>query len=226
MKQHLTSTAFDHLKRIGTPRSRRGITLAEVTISALLVGLVVVASLRSVGAVVRTWQVAAEDSGGEALAQQLLREILLQSYEDPNETPDWKHEPSENQSPTTRADFDDLDDYDDWSASPPQHPDGTPLTTYTGWIRSVIVQKLNDNNYNAMADNKADRGLRRITVTVQDGSGQTFTAMTYRSDLGGSRQPIGVDTTIVTWVGCNLQLGSSGESVSAGTHITNHAEDQ
>ncbi|MEZ6052671.1 MAG: hypothetical protein R3C02_15000 [Planctomycetaceae bacterium] len=71
----------------------------------------------------------------------MLREILIQSYEDPNETPKWKHETGEAQSPTSRADFDDTDDYDDWTASPPQLPDGTPLTAYTGWTRLRACQE-------------------------------------------------------------------------------------
>ncbi|MEZ6052670.1 MAG: hypothetical protein R3C02_14995 [Planctomycetaceae bacterium] len=90
----------------------------------------------------------------------------------------------------------------------------------------MLVKKLNKDLYTPIGDPATDQGLRCINVTVVDPTGQTSSAFAYRSDDGGSSQPIGVDTTIVTWVGCNLRLGSTGQSVAAGTHITNHAEDQ
>ncbi len=216
-----------HANRCGIvpPPSRPGVTLAEVAISALLVGLLVVASLNSVGSTVRTWRLAAEDASGDALAQQLLREIMLQSYEDPNETPVWKHEPSEIPSAATRVEFDDTDDYDDWTASPPQHPNGEPVSGYDGWARSVIVRKLH-KDFRPHSDSHRDDGLREIIVTVEDPQGQIATAQAYRSAQGGSSQPIGTDQTVVTWVGCDLVLGAGGPSVSAGTLITNHAESQ
>ncbi len=210
---------------LGPHPSRSGVTLAEVAISALLVGLLVVASLNSVGSTVRTWRLAAEDASGDALAQQLLREIMLQSYEDPNETPVWKHESSEPHAAATRVEFDDTDDYDDWTASPPQHPSGESLSGYDGWQRSVIVRKLH-KDFDSVKDSHRDHGLREIIVTVTGPQGQTATARAYRSETGGSSQAMGADRTVVTWVGCDLILGADGPSVSTGTFITNHAESQ
>ena len=206
--------------------SRRGLTLAEVTISALLVGLVITASLRSIGAVFRTWRTASEQTQSHALVEQLLNEILPQSYEDPDETPVFGHEAGESQSPTSRTDFDDLDDYDDWTASPPQSPTGAPLAGFSGWSREARIEKLNASSYTSIPDSAQDQGLRMITITVTDPHGVSVTGVAYRSTDGGSQQAAGVDVTIVTWVGCDLQIGAGGRTLSSGTHLTNHAEDQ
>ena len=68
-------------------RWRSGLTLAEVAISTLIVGLMMVASLKSVGGVYTTWTAAAEKHDGIALADQLLEEIMQSEYEEPDETP-------------------------------------------------------------------------------------------------------------------------------------------
>ncbi|MEZ6068070.1 MAG: hypothetical protein R3B90_20685 [Planctomycetaceae bacterium] len=61
---------------------RRGLTLAEVAISALLVGLVMVSALRSVEMSLRTWETTAQTADANGLAKQLLGEIEGLPYED------------------------------------------------------------------------------------------------------------------------------------------------
>lgn len=212
-----------------TPRqrlARQGLSLAEVAVSTLLVGVLMVASLRSVESSLRTWQAASASGDGTALAQQLLDEIMLVTYaEDVGSGANFGPESGETTSPASRTLFDDLDDYDDWTASPPQDATGNPLPNYTGWTRSVIVKKLSTDLYEATSDNSADHALRQITVTVTSPTGEVTTLIGWRSSAGGTQQALGVDQTIVTWVGCTLQLDPSDAAISSGTLVTNHAED-
>ncbi|MEZ6068069.1 MAG: hypothetical protein R3B90_20680 [Planctomycetaceae bacterium] len=88
------------------------------------------------------------------------------------------------------------------------------------------MQKLNANDYAVLTDNSVDSGLRKVIVTVMDPSGRTTLLETFRSRPAGTLQPLGVDQTVVKWVGVELQVGASGTPVSSGTLLTNHAEDQ
>ena len=207
-----------------TRRRRRGLSLAEVAISTLLVGLMVVTSMKAVGGVFRTWQVGGQQVDGAALAQELMTEVLQARYEEPDDTPIFGRETTE--AINERANWDDTDDYDDWSASPPEAKDGTALANYSGWTRAVVVEKIDPSSFSIVADSAADTDLRRITVTVTDPQSRQTTLVVFQSPWGAVEQAPDVDTTFVTWVGIELQLSSVGTTVQSGSNIVNHAVDQ
>ena len=60
-------------------------------------------------------------------------------------------------------DWDDIDDYDGWSATPPETKDEEPLDGYDQWTRSVEVAFVKPTNLNQV-DNTT--GVKRITVTA------------------------------------------------------------
>ena len=204
-------------------RSRGGLTLVEVSISTLIVGMLMVASLQSVANVGRTWTATNQLVDGQGLAQELIREILAQGYTDPTDpnATTWGPEGSE----SNRATFNDLDDYSGWTESPVKNAAGTALTGYTGWTRSVVVQLLNKNDYSVLSAGSVDQGLRAVTVTVTSPAGKTTIAKVYRSKVGGTQQPLSADATFVTWVGCTLKLGTN-TPATTGVSLSNHAEDQ
>ena len=203
--------------------ARSGLTLVEVSISTLIVGMLMLASLQSVANIGRTWTATNQLVDGQGLAQELIREILAQSYSDPTDpnATTWGLESGE----TTRATFDDIDDYSGWTESPVKNAAGTALTGYTGWTRSVTVQKLATSGYTVLANGAADQGLRAITVTVTSPTGRTTTTKVYRSNVGGTQQTLSADATFVTWVGCTLKLGTNAPATT-GVSLSNHAEDQ
>lgn len=207
----------------GTRSRRAGITLVEVTISTLLVGVLVVASLQSVSNISRTWTTSNQVQDGRALAQDLMREILAQNYTDPSDTlrNSWGPESGE----TNRTQFDDIDDYAGWTESPVKDVAGAALTGYTGWSRSVAVDKLNYSNYTKVNSNVADTGLRCVAVTVTSPTGKTTVLKAFRSLNGGTTQTLSADATVVTWVGCTLQLGTNTPATTS-VSLNNHAEDQ
>jgi len=144
-------------------RFRRGISLIEVTISTLLVGLVLVASLRSLGHVIGSRGATSSESRAIALAEQLTSEILDQDYEDAGGSPVFGRESGE--SGGDRADFDDVDDYDGWSATPPEDRSGTALPNSTNWEREVTVEFVETNDPGTVS--VTDQGTKRVTVTVR-----------------------------------------------------------
>ena len=159
-------------------RSRRAFSLAEVVVATLIVGIMLVAALKTVGASVRGRIAMANRERGFLLAQQLMSEILQADYAEPDESAVFGPEATETGG--TRAPFDDVDDYHNWTASPPEQKDGTPIPDRADWQRTVTVEWVNDSLLTETVGN--DKGTKRITVTVSRG-GQVFASLeTVRSE--------------------------------------------
>jgi hypothetical protein len=209
----------------GPTASRRGVSLAEVVVSTLLVALVLVTSMHSVGGVIRTWQASAAQHDGFTLAADLMTEILQAWYIEPDDTPTFGRESGE--SGSDRTNWDDTDDYKGWLSSPPEAKDGTALSGYIGWTREVQVKKVTVGDPNSvLGDSDSDTGIRRITVTVTDPSGRQTSLVAIRNQIGVMEQAPDEDGTFVVWVGSELQVGAGGQAVRSGTNVTNHARDQ
>ncbi len=145
------------------PRSRRGFTLVEAAICIVLVGVMLVAALSTVGAARLGERVMTNRSQGQLLAQALIAEILSQAYEEPEIAPQFGTEGPEN-APGDRSLWDDVDDYDGWSSSPPEYKDGTPMSVVPGWDRSVSVQWVTPSDLTQVSGSPT--GVKRITVTA------------------------------------------------------------
>ncbi len=141
-------------------RGLRGFTLIEAVMSMLIVGLMLVAALNTIGASKLAQSRNAEQAVGPMLAEDLMTEILSQHYQEPVDTPGFgrESEPGGN-----RADWDDVDDYDGWSASPPQAKDGTDLPDLEGWGRAVTVYWVKPTKLNEVG---ANTGVKRIIITM------------------------------------------------------------
>ena len=143
-------------------KSARAFTLVEAVISVFIVSVMFVAALSMVGATRLGEYKVAESARGRPLAQDLLAEILQQPYEDANDPVVFGTESGEGTG--DRSDFDDVDDYHNWSASPPQNQDGTDMNDLSGWERSVQVSWVDPRDLSQTAG--TDQGVKRITVTV------------------------------------------------------------
>jgi len=145
-------------------RARRGFSLFEVVVSTVLVGTLLVAATRSVGSSVLGQRKAAERAKAAWLADALVFEIHQQPYQEPGSTTsNIARETGE--SATSRAAWDDVDDYHSWSDSPPQNKDGTAIPNLTGWQRTVAVQWVPLNNI--VTTSGVETGVKSITVTVK-----------------------------------------------------------
>jgi len=182
---------------------RDGLTLVEAMVSTLIVAVMLVAALTAFGGVARSHLVQKATWKGQALGWSLLAEVMQARYEDPNTPGGWGLDSGENPAP--RSDFDDVDDYDGWTASPPQENDGTEFTDYAGWRRTVSVTLIDPRTLSFSFPQ--DLGLRKIEVTVADPHGNSAVFSGLRSRHGaGEKAPI-EDTTSVTWAGLDLQIG-------------------
>ncbi len=152
-------------KHIRTLRMRgnalRSFTLVEAVISTVIVGIMFVAAMNVLGATAISRRSTEQQALGYSLAQDLMNEILNQPYEDPLQTASFGRESGE--SGGDRADYDDVDDYVNWSATPPEDKNGAPLIGYDQWTRSVDISFVKPTVLNEVG---AKTGVKRITVTV------------------------------------------------------------
>lgn len=143
-------------------RRRDGFTIAEATISTVIVAVMLVAALNTVG-VSRTTQLKAALVGrGQLLAEALMAEILQQSYQEPTDTVAFGLETGE--TATIRSAYDDVDDYQGWSATPPTAKDGTTLTNSANWKQTVTVERIDPRD--PTQTSVTETGAKKIAVTL------------------------------------------------------------
>lgn len=157
-----------------TNRSRHGLSLIEVAMSTLLVGLILVTSLKSVGSVIRHRATTADDSRALWLAQDLMNEILENKYDDPDAPPIFGAEEL-----TGRDTWDDVDDFHLWDKTPPEERDGTVIPNLTGWRRDVTVAYVDPNNPSLVSG--TDQGVKRITVRIRQNGNTLISLQALRS---------------------------------------------
>ena len=96
------------------------------------------------------------------LAESLIAEIERKAYVDPTNPSSLTRDAGE--SPTDKTTFDDADDYDGWSESPPQDPRGAAIPGLEAWSRTVSV------GWSARGpltpDVSGNTGLKVVTVSV------------------------------------------------------------
>ena len=159
-KAYLASRSTLHASRFTLGAA--GFTLVEAVVALLIVGTMLVAALTTVGASRLSQLKTSQQSRGQQLAADLMAEIIRAEYEDPSQIPQFGTEPGETGS--GRDLFDDVDDYNGWSASPPEYEDGTAIPGLTGWERSVAVAWVDPTDPNLVQG--SETGAKRIIVTV------------------------------------------------------------
>jgi MSHA pilin protein MshD len=203
-------------------RARRGFTLIESLISVLIVSGVLLAALRTFGAIARVRLIETDRTLAYGLADQMLKEVMQCYFKE-------IHGGGSTLGPDpgeTRATYDDVDDYDGLSDSPPQLKDGTVLTEFTGWTRSVSVTCVRPESP-AVAANAGDpQVLKRIVVTVKSPRGVTISLVGLRSSDGPYEQAPTTTTNYLTWGGVSARVGDLGKTVYGGARPLNVQQSQ
>jgi len=190
------------------PGRRGGITLIETVLCTLVVAVMLVAALRMLGSAAVADRQHWSGRLRPAVAGQLMAEVLANSYVDTGDSPVFGPETGE--SGTDRSNFDDVDDYNGWSSSPPEGRDGTAIAGLTGWTREVTVAWADPADVETTS--VSDQGLKRITVTVTDAQGRSAMITALRgSDSSYDYEP-GSSTTYVSWVGVTLKVGPADQA--------------
>ena len=172
---------------MGRKQSNRGVTLVEAVAAIVVLGIAIpplVALFTEVGmrSPDHTYQQAAL-----AYADNLMEEIVSKEFEDPDLASG-----SFGTEEGIRADYDDVDDYDGSSNSPPRHFDGTLLDEYDGFTRSVVVENVTVGDPDptvAEPDGSTEFKRVRVTVAWTGARGGEVTISTLRTKLALSTIP-------------------------------------
>jgi prepilin-type N-terminal cleavage/methylation domain-containing protein len=145
--------------------AKSGLSLLEVMVSTVLVGVCLVAALRALGATLFTQTGMSDDAVAACLADDLLCEVLQKRYGDPSGAVEVQVDGDE--VPQQKTSFDDVDDYHGWKENPPQDQSGQPITGLDNWTRGVRVELVEPAEPTKVSP--SDQGLKRITVEVVKG---------------------------------------------------------
>jgi MSHA pilin protein MshD len=146
----------------GVLPSRRALTLIEVVVSTMIVGVLMVAVLNTLGAATKSSQAAGNRAVAIGLADDLMAEVLKAKYVDPGASPVFGPETGE--SGSSRAAFNDVDDYNGWSEQPPQAKNGTAMTDRSDWRRRVTVDRVTVSD--PTKTSSTETGVKRVQVDV------------------------------------------------------------
>lgn len=201
---------------------RHGLTIVEVMVSSLLVGLILVASLNTLGSVLITRRNAVSLQIGPCLASEMMSEIMQKAYADP-ENPNSSIGLDASETAGLRRTFDDVDDYNGWTQTSPLREDGTALDYAAGWKREVSVEHVVSDTLESSSNST---GLKRIFVAVTSPEGITTTQDALRSSWGMIERSPSKDQSYLSGVKLRLQTSDLGTDVVIGTTIRNHGIDQ
>jgi len=193
-------------------------TLIEAVISIVIVATMLVAAVSALGSFARARRSQFDRCAGGTLARGLMSEILQARYLEPGVNVWFGLDDGE--SALVRATWDDVDDYNGLSECPPKTKSGAAITGAAGWTRQVAVAYVQPDNPNQTSS--TDTGLVRITVSATSPTGVTTTLQALRSDGSIYDQPPRINTTFVSWVGAEMQIGSDqARRLTTGTHMLN-----
>jgi MSHA pilin protein MshD len=143
----------------------RGFTMVEATVSVVLVAVLLVVAMNTVGVSNANQYRSAQRATADALAEGLLEDVVQLPYEDTAVLPLFGVELGE--TTLSKVNYDDVDDFNGWTESPPQDRAGAAMSELSGWTRTVKVEWVTVANPTTVS--LLDTGLKRVTVTVSKG---------------------------------------------------------
>jgi len=142
-------------------------TLIELLITIVLVGIVLLALVMSFHESLKSLERQNDLRSANLLSEELMNEIRSKEFVDPVAPNSFGRETGE----TNRSLFDDVDDYNgfaDGTNAPPRTVEGTVMSNFAGYTRSVVVVNVSATNFNGASSSNNSTDFKRITVVVSN----------------------------------------------------------
>ncbi|HED54095.1 MAG TPA: hypothetical protein ENJ00_07825 [Phycisphaerales bacterium] len=148
-----------------------GFAMIEAVLASAIVGGLVVAAISLVGSAARKKAFVADTARARVLCRTLAEEIcsrpvggsgIVRVTINPRDPADQT-----NGTVSGREAFTTIDQYDNWSSSPPKDEGGTVITGLSGWRREVDVKTV--SWILPDVSSVIETGMRRVTVRVLRG---------------------------------------------------------
>jgi prepilin-type N-terminal cleavage/methylation domain-containing protein len=144
-----------------TKSSRRGFTLIECAIVTVIVGVGTVAVLQLMASGTMSNAESSELTTGLNMANDIKELSRGLAFDDPTLPANWGAETGE----SSIAAYDDLDDLDGVTFSPPIDARRLSLSTFTNWKQTVTVETVNPASIST-STTKGSQPINRLTVKV------------------------------------------------------------
>jgi MSHA pilin protein MshD len=164
----------------------RGFTLIEVVVTMLIISIAALGVMYSLGLGLRHQSDALWQAKAVALAESYMEEILARRYDEqsplggepPCSTTIACSAPGAFDDGESRAEFDDVDDYDGLVEQPPRDVSGNPRADYDSYRVAVTVAYPNPTQIASLGlDTGTDAKLVTVTVSTPEGGAMTFSAL-------------------------------------------------
>lgn len=144
----------------------RAITLVESMIAVLILSGLMVAAIQGAALSAAIQMLTAQRSTARMLAQALAADIAQLPYQNPTGVSALGRESGE--ISTSKLNYNDVDDFNAWTESPPQDKNGNLLAGTAGYKREVSVDWVNPIDLNQPV--AAESGVKRVTISVSRGN--------------------------------------------------------
>jgi hypothetical protein len=159
---------------------RRGFSLMETALTTIIVGVGVLSLVELLAKGTSTNIESSELTAGVNLAKNIREMSLKLAFLDPTTPSNWGLDAGE--SATNPSGFNDINDLDGMTYSPPVDSRGKKIDMMTGWTQSIVVHSVDHNSLTTDVPNGTDSAVR-VTVTVSH-QGQVVTTMSWYTLYG------------------------------------------
>ena len=147
-------------------RHRCGFTYSEVMVSVVIISVLLIAGVRLFGGLGRGMQSNLDTDAAETLTLEMIHEIMDKHYSEPVDAAVFGRESGEGAG--SRLTYDDVDDFNGWSMSPPIDRTGDSRSRYDGLTRSVAVEYVESDDFGQTSTD--DEGFKKVTVKISRGN--------------------------------------------------------
>lgn len=159
-------------------RSSNGFTLAEVLVAAVVLVVALVPLIMVLGEGAKRTKDPQKITVAGMLAQDLMEEIIAKRFDENPSAPvspaNLRPEAGETRSGTPpNLNYDDVDDYNNYSEAPPREVTGTVMNEYLGFTRTVAVDYVQETNFDLVSS--VITRFKRVRITISwEGGAQNF----------------------------------------------------
>ena len=150
----------DRTTSVRRTRRHGGFTLVELLVAAAIMGLLFVALMEAFKVGLQMLEHGQRMTVASSLAEEVHQMTLTMPLADPEEPTHWGLEAGESPPP-----FDDLDDLDGQTFSPPVNADGLTIAGLADYQQQVSVVSVSEQDFDAVVGDGLS-GVPRVTVVV------------------------------------------------------------
>ena len=140
------------------PSTISSFTLIELIVTIAISGIVILAIATQFHEAVKGLALQKAVRSATVLSEDMMNEIRSKNFTDPQTPGSFGSEEG-----PVRRNYDDVDDYHGWTGSPPETIEGSVMTNYSGFQRSVTVDYVSAADLDTPTNATS---LKRIAVVV------------------------------------------------------------